>query len=157
MSAKGSTHLRLEERKEIEKYVKLKYPTGRIASIIGRTLGCVKQELRKNGGHDKYNASIAQEQADSRQKAKIRIIRKNLTEEQHEIIRNGVTEGFSIRHISVKCGLSTSIVGRWMREQGLHYKRKNYAGVQERLTALEFQIEILKQQLEEMYERNSKD
>ncbi len=153
MAGKGSHEVNVDERKIIEKCLSEKMKTGKIADILSRSHSCIKQEIKKNGGRAKYSADRSQHEYELRQEAKKIKIRKELTEEQENILLKGIEEEWSVNRISLAIDINHTTVAAIIRRRGISLKKKNYTHFVERLSALEYQIDIILETLEEMKKR----
>ena len=144
MAGKGATELSKDERILIEEGCKRGYRIGTISSGIGRTYSCVKQELIRGGGKEKYNAKDAQDLADFRKEQKKFKQRKHLSENQIDLLKECLENGDSINRISKIMGYSywktTDLITRLGLEKP---KQKNYTAFVDRLEALEAQVATL--------------
>lgn len=150
MSGKGSTDLRLEERRMIEKLLKDGRVNGNIAYHINRTVSCVKKEILRNGGRLHYSAVKAQEAADLRKESKNAKISKSLLPSEQELVKKLALEGHSINSIRSKTAISRHLLIKFLRQSEIAVKSRNYLSFEERITQLEMQMEILIDALREL-------
>lgn len=143
MAGVGSTDLSLEEREEIEKLLKLDFALSRIASTIVRSFSVVKSEVKRNGGRKEYKAKDAHEAYMMRNEARKRKIRKNLTQEEIDKITSLAKEGHSLNRIYEITGVGYDRVRKYLVENNIRMKGHNYAGVEQRFSAIEMQLEII--------------
>lgn len=150
MAGRGSTDLSLEDRLAIESLLKQKRRTGNIAQILVRSHSCIKQEIRKNGNKENYNAKEAHNAYLLRQAIRSKKLRKGLTESQVEIIKKGVAEGLSQNAIAKMASLTHFKIRQYFRENNITYYPKNYTGFEERISAIEEQIKLIFETIKEM-------
>jgi IS30 family transposase len=143
MGGKNSVLLTIEERKIIDKYCKLNKKIGFIAEILCRSHSCIKQELRRNGGKESYDFNIAHQAFLDRNEARIRKIQKGLTNNEIKVIQDAISKNLSINMISVLTGITNHRIKRYFKECKIKYMPRNYTSFQERIEALEEQIEII--------------
>jgi IS30 family transposase len=155
MPSKGMTALVLSEREVIEELLKKGYTLERIASVISRSYSCVKKEIRRNFGREKYNAKQANREAYLRHVHRIQKTEKNLTEEQAASIKDGIGQKLSQDQISIKSGVSVYKLKKYFRENNISYMPRYMGGLNDRISALESQIEILTQLMKEKNVKNS--
>lgn len=153
MARKGSKELSFEERKIIERLLKENYKTRSIASCLGRSFSGVNQEITRGGGKSKYDAARCQIEADARKKAKNLKISKNFSESEILALNKAISEELSINAITLTTGISNHRVNVYLKNEKISYKKRNFSGVLERLDALEEQIVIISERIEEIYEQ----
>lgn len=135
------------DRKAVEEGIKNGWPAGRIAKALGRSHSCIKQEIRRAGGREKYTADQAQKLSDIRQKAKRENLMKGITEEEEAKILECTNNGDSINKMYDKIKISRWRICRYLREHNVKSPHKNYTAFEERLSAIEMQLEIIFEQL----------
>lgn len=155
MAGTGSTELRLKERQLIEELSKKGFRIGGIAQAIERSHSCVKQEIRRNGGRQNYNAINAQGLADARKEAKIIKISKGINQEEIKIIDSLINEGKSINQINVITGITNYRLAKYVKQNHHKYKRKNLIGINERLEQIDEFISIILEQIDEINKKLS--
>lgn len=153
---KGSTEFCLEDRKEIERLICLGCSYEKIAETINRSVGGIKNEVLKNGGRDGYNAEVSQQNASIKKKKKTERLVKQIQEEDCALIEHYASIGFSIRKISVICGISRERVESHLRS-AIIPKSNATGSIEERISALEFQIEIIIETIRKIHDSSFKN
>jgi IS30 family transposase len=150
MAGIGATELSLEDRIQIESLLKQGRKYGNIAVILDRSHSCIKQEVKRNCGRENYNANEAHNAAMERKKAKIKKIQKGITEKQLDTIKKGISENLSQNKIRELCGLSHWKISQYFKENKIHYVPRNYTAFEERISALEEQINLIFELVKEL-------
>lgn len=153
----SASPLSYEERKFLEKCIKEGKSYPKIALLLGRHQQTLTHEVKKSGLTQKtYDADIAQNQAHLR-KNKISRIKKppfNPSAEQLRIMELLMAEGKSKYDIRSRLGVSTRRFQKYMSENHPSYKAQYSVGLpsfENRISALEMQIEILCDTIKELH------
>lgn len=157
MAGKGSTELSFEERKEIERLLKEGRATGYIAFILERSHSCIKQELRRSGGREFYDAICANNLSIERNKEKKEKLKKPFSLEQMDIINQGVAQGWSQNKIRALAGVSHWKIAKYFKDNQIKYVPKNYTSFEQRIESLEQQIEIILDEIGRLRVRNQEN
>ncbi len=142
MTGKGVTELNLDERLIIEAGLARGDKTGTIASIIGRSHSCVKQEIRKNGGKNNYKARDAHSRSMERRSMSIEKKSFPLSNEEHLRVVDFINQGFSRDRTAREMGITNYRLKKHFEKTGLKYKTKHLGGLEERVNSIEMQLEI---------------
>lgn len=154
MAGKETTELCLEDRIQIEKFLKLGYKLGSIANILGRSHAGIKLEISRNGCRSNYKAETAHQAARSRKEAGIRSQAKNLTPSEIEQINAMVSENKSLNAICQSVGITYHQLNKYLKRHGISTTPMHYTGFDMRIRALESQMEIVLEKIKEIYEQN---
>ena len=153
---KGSTLLRLslEERQSIEKGLKLKLSTGTIASTLGRSHSCVKQEILRNGGRLKYNANESQERFLIRERNRRLKISKSYSIEETEKLKNLINEqNLCVKEIMEKTGMSDYRIRGFANKNKLIIRNKSFRSFDDKFQSIEMQIDLMFDVLREIQKK----
>jgi len=151
MAGKGSSELKLSERIIIEEMLRAGAKTGTIAASLSRSHSGVKCEIRRSGGRENYCAHTAQKISDLNKENRIRALRKGFSEEEARLITAGVGEGWSRNKIATNVGCTHHRLRQFLKQMDMKTLPKNYVAFEERISALEQQVEII---LEIMEKKN---
>ena len=154
MAGKGATEINFEERRKIRLFLDDGSRTGRIAEILGRSHSAIKQEILRGGGKEKYCPEKCQREYEERREAKKLRLRKGLTEKEVDDIQKCIEEGLSQNKICEKTGVSFYRIREYFKRNAIAYKPKHFTGLEGRIVALEFQVEILIDKIKELCEQN---
>lgn len=144
--------LSFEERKRIEEFCLENLNNTKISEILDRGISTIKDEIRKNGGHLKYNAIEAQNRAN--------LIRQNRIDKLSKIKENDIkliieehAKGKSVNKIRKELNVSYKTVSRALHERGISTSKTSdilYAKIQ----GIEEHIKLIYELIEEI--RNDK-
>lgn len=154
MAGKGATELSLEDRVQIEKFLRLGYKIGGIAQILGRSPSGIKKEIERNGHKSEYSAQKAHEAAIQRKNAGNRSKQKSLTDQEVQQIMHLINERKSIHSIVDETGISRHRLVGFMKSKQLKSIPMHYTGFNMRIEALEAQMEIALEKIKELCEQN---
>lgn len=143
MGCRNTVNLNLDERLSIEKMLKEGAKTGTIASTIGRSHSCIKQEIRKGGGGKLYDAKQQQWRYEEGNRAKIRALHKGLTDDQAKKVAELFALGESVHGMSLELGVTEQRISTHLKFQGMVPKKLGQIGFRARIESLEQQCEIL--------------
>lgn len=141
--------LTLEERQQIEKLLKKGFRNCEIARNLGRSPSVIHYEITRSGGFINYEANHAQELSDKRRSAQMAKYRWDGVQETKELIISLRKQGKSVNFIANQLQVNCHTLSKFI-------KRHELGGdiIEERIEALEMQIQIIIEQLEKMNVRN---
>lgn len=145
----------LEERKKIEKYVKLGCSCREISRYLNRSSTGIIQEVNKNGGVDNYNALNAQrrfEECDKQRIEKIKFSYEWPPETEKQII-DLILQGESINYVSQKFQVNRDRLQKILVLKNIPYNSKQ--SLMQRIEVLEDQIKLMSELIKEIYESSS--
>jgi IS30 family transposase len=140
---KAHVELSLSERKIIEEGCKNGSSYREMARRLGRSHYCIRYEIIKNGGKEKYSADFAQENNAQRKEERKRKVVGGLTDKQMEILVDCIQQGANIAEIRLKVGCSYNTVRNHFNKMGIEIKRRNYSNFLNRIEALESHVELI--------------
>lgn len=143
-----------EDRVSIESFLKNGYKIGGIAEILSRSHSCIKQEIKKNGGRSIYSADVAHRAALERKEAATRKKNKGFTEEHISKIHSLLLEKISINKISEITGISAFRISAHLKRNNITTTPMHYTGFDNRIRALEEQMQIVLDILKEIHVKN---
>jgi IS30 family transposase len=150
MAGKNSSVLRLDEREQIEKGIKMGDTNAMIARILGRCISCIKQEIAKNGGRERYNAKDSEDRSRRRRENKNSKLSKVFSPDEEQKIREMINSGASMNKICLEMGIRHFRLRKFIDRNNIDFVPQNYIGFDARIGSLEMQVQILTEQLKEL-------
>ena len=151
--------LTFEEREIIERNIKNGMSAGRICHLIRRSATGIQREIRRNGGRSNYSALDAQRASDKTHISAVIKRRRKFSEEAHNYIVEGIKAGKSVsalgRELNVAYGSLSNYI-RWNKildgqlPTSLPVNPVNPVNLNERVTSLELQLEIITEHLKKL-------
>jgi IS30 family transposase len=140
-------HFTLEERKEIEKLIKSGFRFKEISIKLNRTYSSIKGEKRRCP--DEYNAEKAHNSYLDGIRRRIEKVRRPLTDLQIKKMEKMVSQKKTISSIRLALGCSYDRVKAWINKNAEGYVGGKVSCLEDRLTNIEQQIEIIFEILKE--------
>jgi IS30 family transposase len=111
---KEKKKITFEDRKEIEKCIRMGESLARIERTLGFGGGTISMEVKRNGGRHVYDSISAQEKSDnSRKKPHTNVLEKNLN-----IIKEHLRRGLSVNQTGLILNIAPSTINSHIKEQG---------------------------------------
>lgn len=148
--------LKYEERLKISELLQkgLTYQT--IADRIGRHVDTIKAELVRGGGPLSYCPHKAQKRYEQNKGAAFQRRRRTFTKEETEALEKAISQGFTKNKISIESGVSYYRTVHYLCKYHPGYvvttdqKKLERRSLEERVSSIEMQIEIVIDQLREL-------
>ncbi len=135
--------LNYHDRRTIEEMYKSGYTISDIARYLKKSRSCIKNEMNRSGGKEKYSADLAQKLYIRRQEIRYASYRYQFSEDEMKIIEKGINDGFSIYKLSKMLNRDFITIKNYLRSMNLQSVHQKYSSIEERLSNLEAQIEII--------------
>lgn len=143
-----------EERLKIQQMLKCGYSRKNIARILGRTPFTIGKEVKRNGGPDLYDGERAQKTYEERRQAKKKklsdLAKVPLTQQQIDDIEEGIKHELPFSVIRENSHVGFGRLRKYMKKNHPNYvcqRGQISKTIASRVTALEFQMEIVLDQL----------
>jgi predicted DNA-binding protein YlxM (UPF0122 family) len=149
--------LTIEERKRIALLVSRNVSIREIARIINRSKSCVVQELKRYKETKIYDPVVAHQEAQNRKAHRFDNLMTPYTPEQIRIIEKCVENNLSMSKIKEIIGTSYDKLKKYFIKNNPDYIFPVSKRLEDRISALEMQMEIIVDQLKEINERYSKN
>jgi len=159
-------HLTYEDRLGIEKLIKDGISTSLIALKLGRSINCIKVEIRRAGVRENYSALKAQESAEGRRERQGNRFCIPFSLEEADMIRRLIAEGKTLNRIVGILGCGKVRFLKYIQKEGMQISKsplyekqihKDLPSSEERLQALEEHVKILTDQIRILNDKNSKN
>lgn len=136
----------LEERELIKKYLDEGLSIYKITKILGGAKSRIWTEVNRNSVNGVYDPFVAQQLAVDR-RSKNRIL---VDQEKEERIFELLKKGGSIKDVAQFSNTTETVVRR-LRDQEKGMKKQISESVEDRISALEMQVQILTETVKELY------
>lgn len=139
----------LQERVIIEALLKQGESHRAIAAIIGRSKSSISGELQRRSGPNGYEARGAQAIFELNKKQRIEKLTRKFSQGELDHIKQSREKGMSIDQIAVELGAGSNSIRQILNTLS-YQKPQNTTGTIERLWAVEQQIKIIFELIEEI-------
>lgn len=135
-------HLSFEERKILEKHLRVGTPWTSIASLMGRGLTTLRVE-KKRCPKGKYTAIEAQKDYEETWERRQKNFKRIFSKEEENFIRKRIGEGASRTSIRKELRCSYFAIETWFKQNADGYKGGMISSLEARINALEELVKTL--------------